>query len=258
MDLNPSHRHYWYILILFLLVCACKKAEDKTEITPFEIKKEENSRTATLLDTILENNSLQLNSRQVIVTYAPQPGGNTGPLFGYEKKDGNWEMTLDTVAVNFGQAGFAPVGEKREGDKRSPTGVFALGPAYGYQKDLDCSIDFIELTDEHYWISDSKSADYNKLVTYLPESKEVEKMRRKDDLYKYGIVIRYNMDKVEPHKGSAIFIHVWRQLGMATLGCISMPEAEMIDLIQWLDPAKQPVIIMGDYPLKLSKHQSIK
>jgi L,D-peptidoglycan transpeptidase YkuD (ErfK/YbiS/YcfS/YnhG family) len=70
-------------------------------------------------------------------------------------------------------------------------------------------------------------------------------MRRNDHLYKYGIIIRYNMDEVVKNLGSAIFIHVERRKGAPTAGCVSFEEERMVELIKWLRPGKNPIIIMG-------------
>jgi L,D-peptidoglycan transpeptidase YkuD (ErfK/YbiS/YcfS/YnhG family) len=73
-----------------------------------------------------------------------------------------------------------------------------------------------------------------------------EFLRRADHLYKWGIVIEYNTQPVIPGKGSAIFLHIWRQPGVATAGCVAMGEEQLVGLLQWLNPVKHPVIILGD------------
>lgn len=242
------------LILGLLLAFSCKKKDTaSSEVDPALPSTPPPAIPATLIDTIIQNKALDIQSGQIVVAYAAQAGANTGVLLGFEQIDGGWKQTFNSQAVNFGKSGFAPPGEKKEGDKKTPTGIFGLGPAFGYQKNIECAIDFVELTDNHYWISDSESEDYNKLVTYVPETKEIEKMRRKDDLYRYGLVVQYNMEPVKKYKGSAIFIHNWRALGKPTLGCISMPESDMIQLIKWLEPGKAPVIVMGNYDQLLDK-----
>jgi len=57
-------------------------------------------------------------------------------------------------------------------------------------------------------------------------------------------VIEYNMHPIVKGKGSAIFLHVWKQRG-ATAGCVAMSEEMVLRILGWLDPAKKPLIIMG-------------
>jgi zinc D-Ala-D-Ala dipeptidase len=45
--------------------------------------------------------------------------------------------------------------------------------------------------------------------------------------------------------GSAIFMHIRRGEGIPTEGCVAMSEEAMLRLLQWLDPSRKPVIIMG-------------
>ena len=101
-----------------------------------------------------------------------------------------------------------------------------------------------QATDDDFWVDDVNSEDYNKWVEGDPNAASWEKMKRDDDQYKYGVVIEYNMHPIVKGKGSAIFLHVWNG-GDSTLGCVSMPEEMVLEILGWLDPAKKPLIIMG-------------
>jgi L,D-peptidoglycan transpeptidase YkuD (ErfK/YbiS/YcfS/YnhG family) len=46
-------------------------------------------------------------------------------------------------------------------------------------------------------------------------------------------------------KGSAIFLHRWQEKGKSTRGCVAVPEDQLLRLLVWLDPAQQPLMIMG-------------
>jgi L,D-peptidoglycan transpeptidase YkuD (ErfK/YbiS/YcfS/YnhG family) len=101
-----------------------------------------------------------------------------------------------------------------------------------------------QATEDDFWVDDVNSEDYNKWVKGKPNAASWEKMKRDDDQYKYGVVIEYNMHPIVKGKGSAIFLHIWKQ-GGATAGCIAMPEEMVLRILGWLDPAKRPLIIMG-------------
>ncbi|MCB0641614.1 MAG: L,D-transpeptidase family protein [Phaeodactylibacter sp.] len=181
---------------------------------------------------------------QVILSYAPDYGETEGALFAFGRTDQGWRMAMDSIPVNVGKHGFAPAGEKREGDGRTPSGFFALGPAFGYLKDIDCALPFAVMVGNSYWDSDSKSPTYNQLVAEPPQG-DYEEMRRDDHLYKYGLVVQYNMDPAVPEMGSAIFLHIERRPGAYTAGCVSMSEANMVKLLQWLEAEELPHILMG-------------
>lgn len=182
---------------------------------------------------------------QIIVAHSQSWKAYEGILYGMEIVDGYWAVSYDTVACTFGKKGIAQPDEKVEGDGKTPTGIFQVGSAFGYRNDLTPSLNFIELSDNHYWISDSSSPEYNKLVDFFPKGLNHEKMLRNDHLYKYGIIIEYNTAPVIQGKGSAIFIHVQRKEGAPTAGCIALSEKNMKHLIKWVKPEKHPVIIIG-------------
>lgn len=183
--------------------------------------------------------------QQLLVAANAAAGQVEGWLTGYEWAESRWVQTFDSTRCSFGKNGLAAAGHKMEGDGMTPSGKFALGNAFGYQAFPQTKMDYLQLTDDHYWISDTSSAQYNQLVDHFPEGLEAEKMRRKDHLYQYGIVIEYNTRPVVKGKGSAIFIHVYRRPGAPTAGCVAIPEARMSELIRWVDPVKQPMILLG-------------
>lgn len=187
-----------------------------------------------------------LHSEQVIISYNKGAKLFSGVLFGLEFIEGKWETTFDTIPCTFGLKGLAEPDQKVEGDKRTPSGIFQIGPAFGYKKDLDVNMGFIELSDNHYWVSDTNSQLYNTLIDYYPKGVYAEKMKRSDHLYKYGIIIEYNTFNTIKGNGSAIFIHIERKKGYPTAGCIAVSEICIKKLINWIKPKKKPLIIIGN------------
>ncbi len=161
-----------------------------------------------------------------------------------ERTNGVWHLVFPVFAGSIGEKGFAAVGQKREGDGKSPTGIFPLGLAFGYDPSVETKMPYRQATSDDFWVDDANSEDYNKWVKGEPQATSWEKMKRDDDHYKYGVVIEYNMHPIVKGKGSGIFLHVWSH-GDSTLGCVSMPEEMILRILGWLDPAKKPLIIMG-------------
>jgi D-alanyl-D-alanine dipeptidase len=69
-----------------------------------------------------------------------------------------------------------------------------------------------------------------------------EQMRRKDVLYKWGVVAEHNPAAI-PGAGSCIFLHIWESSSAPTAGCTAMPESDLVRLIRWLDPARHPILV---------------
>jgi len=165
-------------------------------------------------------------------------------IHAFERNDGMWHFVFPAFAGSVGEMGFAEIDNKREGDGKSPSGIFPLGIAFGYDPSVVTKMPYRQATDDDFWVDDVNSEDYNKWVKGEPNAASWEKMKRDDDQYKYGVVIEYNMHPIIKGKGSAIFLHVWKS-GDSTLGCVSMPEEMVLEILGWLDPAKKPLIIMG-------------
>jgi len=161
-----------------------------------------------------------------------------------EKKSGTWHPVFPAFDGLIGEKGFAAIGEKREGDGKSPSGLLPLGIAFGYAPSVSTKMPYRQATEDDFWVDDADSEDYNKWVKGEPRAASWEKMRRDDHKYKYGVVIEYNMHPVVRGRGSAIFLHVWKP-GESTSGCVSMSEEMVLKILEWLDPLRKPMIIMG-------------
>lgn len=234
--------NHWFdsgLFLFFLLgvniFLSCSHSDDKFD----------KNRNELVFEPVITNTE-PVDSKQVIIVYSKGKGSFEGELQGLEYLEGNWKITFDTIPCTVGRNGFAESGQKIEGDGKTPSGIFQIGSAFGYENDLKSKMDFIEISDSHYWISDTSSRFYNQLVDYYPEGVYAEKMKRNDHLYKYGVVIEYNTKDIIKGKGSAIFIHVERKSKAPTAGCVAISEGNMIKLIQWIDPEKHTLIDMGD------------
>jgi L,D-peptidoglycan transpeptidase YkuD (ErfK/YbiS/YcfS/YnhG family) len=162
----------------------------------------------------------------------------------WERNGRGWRQVFKPTAAMVGRNGVAPLNEKREGDGRTPSGIYAIGTAFGYAPAIHTKLPYRQATENDFWVDDVSSPQYNRWVTGKPNASSFEEMRRSDDLYKYGAVIEYNTDPIIPGNGSAIFVHIWRGPDTATAGCVAVPEPQLRSLLKWLDAASQPVIIL--------------
>jgi L,D-peptidoglycan transpeptidase YkuD (ErfK/YbiS/YcfS/YnhG family) len=186
---------------------------------------------------------MPLGTNQVVeVVPRPSKSGFLAVVTGWEKRPSGWQRVMGPWPAVVGSSGFAPEGEKLEGDKRTPTGLFPIGSAFGRETDLATGLAYRQLTPDDFWIDDSSSPRYNDWVQGVPhDATSYERMLRSDGLYDVGAVVRYNMDPVLPDKGSAIFIHIWRSAKKPTTGCIALEEGRLRELMAWLDANKAPV-----------------
>ena len=193
-----------------------------------------------------EFDSLPPEVRQAVVVEAT--GKMTARVSGWERKDAGWAQVISPVKAVIGRKGLAPKGEKREGDGRTPSGVFALRRAFGYEEEVPTGLVYQRVTERDFWIDDPGSLQYNQWVAGDVPRVSHEVLRRRDNLYKYAVVIEYNANPVVPGMGSAIFLHVWRGANKPTAGCVAMAEIDLLRLLQWLDARQNPAILLKRSP----------
>ena len=125
---------------------------------------------------------------------------------------------------------------KIEGDKKTPKGVYSLGPLF-YRKDKfnnpDTKIKRISIKKDMGWCDDINSKNYNKLIKVNKKINH-EKLFRKNLIYDLLIPINYNTKKPVKKKGSAIFIHLTNNYEK-TLGCIALKENDLLTILKLIN-----------------------
>jgi hypothetical protein len=215
------------------------------------------------------------SSTQMIVVTTDSWDSPQGTLRRYEReRPGNpWQAVGQPITVMVGKNGMGwgagllkppardahdpmnndPV--KKEGDGKAPAGVFRLSTAFGYapQAQSGWKMPYVSLPPTIECVDHEKSKFYNTLVDTAivsPDwgSHENEKMRRSDDLYRWGIFVDYNVNPAVPGGGSCIFMHIWRGPAQPTVGCTAMPQADLESLLGWLDPDRKPLLVQLPSP----------
>ncbi|MEG2804135.1 L,D-transpeptidase family protein [Stenotrophomonas sp.] len=204
-----------------------------------------------------------LGSSQVVVVTTAGWDATEGQLQAYERTGQGWQRHGSAFTVAVGRQGSAwgiglvvtpPDGpQKQEGDGRSPAGVFAIGPAFGYAATAASALPYQPMQAGSYCMDVPDSPYYNRIVDAEVVGAEAvegstEPMRldlhnKGDVRYRQGFVIEHNPAAV-PGRGSCIFAHLWRTPGEPTAGCTAMPPAHMQALLGWLDPARNPRFVL--------------
>ena len=185
------------------------------------------------------------SSSQLIFVVVKHMHVTGAKVYTFEKKGYLWNVAMPAQEANVGRHGLAAVGNKIEGDMKTPSGIFHIGIAFGYEPLSNTKITYRQIKDNDFWVDDVNSDDYNKWVASKPNRGSFEIMRRKDAAYRYGFIVDYNTLPVVKGKGSAIFFHVWKGETKPTGGCIALSEENILKLIKWLDPEKHPKVIIA-------------
>ncbi|SEE74698.1 M15 family metallopeptidase [Pseudomonas migulae] len=194
-------------------------------------------------------------SHQLIVVTSKNWDDIQGTAQRYERDGKTFRKSGNAFAVVLGKNGMAwgkglssvepgegPV--KREGDGKTPAGVFTLGTAFGYDNTAETKLPYLALTPAIECVDDSHSARYNELVDGSKIAKDwnsAERMRSEEG-YRKGIVIEHNTP-ASPASGSCIFFHIWRSPTSPTAGCTAMDQADISHLFDWLDPRQSPLLV---------------
>jgi L,D-peptidoglycan transpeptidase YkuD (ErfK/YbiS/YcfS/YnhG family) len=180
--------------------------------------------------------------RQLITVTAASYGDTYAVLNAYRGTSHGWRRVFGPWAARLGRNGFAPPGGKREGDGRTPSGSFSIPFFFGAGPNPGFRFRYRQIRTYDFWDDDPASPRYNEWV----DSRHASPGRSPEPMdvsaYDDGMVIGYNTART-PGLGSAIFLH--RSIGIATAGCMTLPPAELLPLLRWLDPARSPRIRMG-------------
>jgi L,D-peptidoglycan transpeptidase YkuD (ErfK/YbiS/YcfS/YnhG family) len=205
---------------------------------------------------------LPASSTQCLVGIAENWDSTSVTLRFHEKDAGRWVQRGDPWQGRLGKKGLVwglgihpvPAGAstKKEGDWRSPAGVFTLGGAWGYEPSIrkHPRLFYRQVTPRDLWVEDPASEHYNRhLILERDPSTPWEKkqqMKQTDPAHALKLFIAHNAPpKVVPNEGSSIFFHIWRGGGSKpTAGCTTMAEARLRELIARIDPGRRPLFVL--------------
>lgn len=202
-----------------------------------------------------------VRSRQLVLVTTRGWDAVEGTLRRFERKNekAKWQPVGASVPVVVGRSGLGwgvglneragdgPV--KREGDGKSPAGVFKLGPAFGFDTAAAASwvkLPYTPLTGNVECVDDVKSGQYNQIVdrfgVQVIDWKSSERMRSVEG-YRWGVVVEHNANPPVAGRGSCIFLHIWAGPLKGTAGCTAMEQPNLEATLRWLDAKKSPLLV---------------
>ena len=201
--------------------------------------------------------------QQVILVVTASAEANTGTMYYFEcdNPSSEWKTEMETSNIVIGRNGLAwgrglhaeesPKGFpiKKEGDGKSPAGVFSLSSVFGYQSEAEWGgfkMPYLRLNEMIECIDDASSQNYNSIVsndTLEIDWSSSEKMASMGIFYKLGVTVDHNKNPMKNGAGSCIFIHNWKKPFGTTAGCTAMDPDNMKKTAFWLDAEKSPLLI---------------
>lgn len=212
--------------------------------------------------------SMPDNSTQAIIGMTDGWNSSHVTLSMVEKgSDGRWHRVLGPFPGRLGRNGTVwglglhrnPSGAvtKREGDGRSPVGIYALGGLWVTNSTPvrhDSRIPLVHVGPNDLWVSDTAKPElYNRYVHLNHPAATPwelkEQMRQTDYAHSIKMLICHNTAETKGRPvngaGSSVFFHIWRENGgKPTAGCTAMAEENLRALIARVNPARRPVYIL--------------
>jgi L,D-peptidoglycan transpeptidase YkuD (ErfK/YbiS/YcfS/YnhG family) len=156
---------------------------------------------------------------------------------------GRLQSAVLSCACTLGRTGV--VADKREGDGGTPAGLFALRRLYWrpdrFERAPPTRLPAYAIAPSDGWCDAPDDAAYNRPVT-LPYAASHERLWRDDALYDLVVVIGHNDAPAVPGAGSAIFIHLMRDDGGPTAGCIGLARPDLLTLLAVSGPETEIAI----------------
>lgn len=172
------------------------------------------------------------NTDQAVIVTGTSINSSSSHAVLYERTAAGWQAGPVWPTHN-GDLGWSA--NEYEGNLRTPIGVFGLTDAGGLLADPGSKLPYTQSTG----------------FTIGGTGFEGESLAGS---FNYVVAINYNrqpgtspLNWTRPlgdAKGGGIWFHV--DHGGPTHGCVSLPAADMLTLLHTLDPARHPVVVMGD------------
>ena len=139
---------------------------------------------------------------------------------------------------------------KREGDGKTPTGKHQIvGMLYRPDKISRPRKWALPIRPRDIWSDDVKDPNYNLMGT-SPSLFGHEQLFRSDRLYDLILITNWNWPYAVKGRGSAIFIHSWKQNAIPTEGCIALSIDNLLKVAKFIDFGSQLIV-----PESLHAHQ---
>ncbi len=145
-----------------------------------------------------------------------------------------WAGGVTPCAI--GRGGPCPAADKHEGDGRTPIGRW---PVRGIllrpdrvARPAGLALPWRWLRADDGWSDDPADPAYNRPVRH-PHARSAERMWREDGLYDVIVVLGHNDAPPQAGRGSAIFLHCWRD-GATTEGCVAVPRETLLAILPTL------------------------
>jgi L,D-peptidoglycan transpeptidase YkuD (ErfK/YbiS/YcfS/YnhG family) len=203
------------------------------------------------------------DSKQVVLVSANSWQSTVGTVQVFERDKNSWLATQKPVQAILGYGGLVPGNNRKQGTGKTPTGTYAFTSAFGIKSDPGTKLNYVKVGKNDAWTYNPKfPSTYNIFQTankdWSSYGNYVEILSTYRKQYNYVAVVDFNLppgkitqganginrtdQSANTGQGGGIFLHVSN--GTKTAGCVAIPEKAMKAILEWIDPDKNPVIVI--------------
>jgi D-alanyl-D-alanine dipeptidase len=206
---------------------------------------------------------LNLNMhKQLVLVIADDWGCNEARMWRCSRKSArsSWEVSEDNFHVRLSPKGLAwgrglhprqnLIGpKKKEEDKRTPAGIFAIGPVMGFKPKEDINplkMPYIHITPSLIAINDIQSSYYNQIVDskFIQGDWQSSINISECKCCKWGAIIEYNFHPSIPKEGSCTFLFEDTDDPRTFEYAYSaLYHEDLMQLLYWLQQSDNPLIV---------------
>ncbi|WP_343065140.1 L,D-transpeptidase family protein [Nocardioides mesophilus] len=208
---------------------------------------------------------LPAGTEQLVTVTSDRWSATRARMSVWRKRADGWHRVRGPVTVRLGWNGWVPAGKRRQNTGTTPAGSFAMPDAFGNRADPGAKLPYEHADGDDVWPYEPRDpATYN---IYQPSQASTshwrtdyrERLASYGYEYAYAVVLGFNLPggvhwsskrrqyvarrPADTARGGGIFLHVQRST--YTAGCVAGPLRDLRWLVRWLDPARQPRIVMG-------------
>ena len=161
-------------------------------------------------------------------------GGSSAKMDVWQLDTTGWQPVGVGIPAHVGSAGLTP--QAKDGYPATPLGIFSLPYVFGTAPSPGGGLQYVQVGPDDWWDGDEKSPTFNThqhcrkaqcpFDTSASENLDIPE-------YVHSVVMGVN-DARTPGNGAGFFMHA--SDGGATAGCVSLDDAMLVKIIQWLRP----------------------
>jgi L,D-peptidoglycan transpeptidase YkuD (ErfK/YbiS/YcfS/YnhG family) len=219
-----------------------KPSASKSPATKAPSVKPTTKKPATPSNLASSLKKLPSSTRQVVIVHAAASSDTHATLETFIKTSTGWHPEFGTMAARVGKDGMST--NHVEGTPNTPEGMFAFGPTmYGVNANPGVKYAYHNLVTDDWWNEEPGTSGYNTFEHVSTDPGGASEALWKETVdYQYFAFIEYNVPAVG-NRGSGVFLHV--ATSNATAGCVSLPKADLVKVLTWLDPKDNPRIVIS-------------